>query len=153
VKVIFLDFDGVLNSRRFFAQRSGRSGERADDALDPDAVARVNRIIERTGAKIVISSSWRMADPLARIMTILRLHGFTGEIVGTTPVLSGTRGREIKEWLRANRGVTAYVILDDATDMDGLGARHVLTHPDEGLLDAHVDMACAALARRRFWPW
>jgi hypothetical protein len=150
MRIIFLDFDGVLNSRRFFATRPPDGAD--DEALDPTAVARVNRIVERTGARVVVSSSWRLSDPVERIVAILRQHGFAGEVVGTTPVLAGSRGREIRAWLRASRGITSYVILDDATDMDGLG-RHVLTRAEDGLLDEHVELACRLLSRRRLWPF
>jgi hypothetical protein len=141
----------VLNSRRFFA--GAEPPANADDALDPRAVARVNRIIERTSAKVVISSTWRITDPLERILAILAAHGFAGDVVGMTPIVGGSRGHQIRSWLDANRGVTSYVILDDATDMDRLGGRQVRTMPDDGLLDEHVEAACRVLGRRLWWRW
>ena len=152
LKVIFLDFDGVLNSHQFFAQR-GREVCGDDDALDAAAVARLNEIIERTGAKVVISSSWRIEHSLERIVEILGAHGFAGEVVGMTPVLSGSRGREISAWLSENRGVKSYVVLDDATDMDGVARRHLRTTMEVGLLDEHIDVACVVLQRRRWRFW
>lgn len=151
MRIVFLDFDGVLNSRRFFA-RSGPI-ERPDDALDPAAVARVDRVIARTGAKVVISSTWRIMDPLDRIAGILRAHGFGGEVVGATPVVGGSRGREIGAWLDQSKGVRSFVILDDDTNMGRLARRHVRTMPEDGLLDEHVEPACRHLERRWWWRW
>jgi hypothetical protein len=65
MNIIFLDFDGVLNSRPFFANRIAEArielyetlGEAADS--DPANVAELERLVQATGASIVISSSWR----------------------------------------------------------------------------------------------
>jgi hypothetical protein len=151
VNVIFLDIDGVLNSRRFLDQLDPE--ERTDDSLDPQAVARLNRIAERTQAKIVISSTWRIIDPLERILDILQSHGFKGEIVGKTPVLSGPRGHEIQAWVTEHREVKSFVILDDRSDMDGVSKRLIQTTMADGLLDRHVEPACTVLAKRLFWRW
>lgn len=52
MKVIFLDFDGVLNSRSFRAVRS--------DIIDEKHMTFLRRIVEATGAGIVLSTSWRV---------------------------------------------------------------------------------------------
>jgi hypothetical protein len=151
MKIVFLDFDGVLNSRLFFARRRETTG--ADDALDVAAVERVNRILARTGAKVVISSTWRVTDGMDRVREVLSKHGFVGEIVGATPTRGGTRGAEIKAWLDDNPRPTGYVVLDDATDVDPVRKRHVQTRMEDGLLDEHVDLACAMLEKSNWWPW
>lgn len=47
MKVIFLDFDGVITT------------EKSRWCLDKDKMLLLKRIVDATGAKIVISSSWR----------------------------------------------------------------------------------------------
>lgn len=49
-KLIFLDIDGVLDT---YASRY---------QLDPVLMARLGTLLERSGAKIVVSSSWRAMD-------------------------------------------------------------------------------------------
>lgn len=59
-KIIFLDIDGVLNTERWHCQTA--SNELQDEygyKFDPVAVTNLSKIIEETGADIVISSSWK----------------------------------------------------------------------------------------------
>lgn len=45
-KYIFLDFDGVINTQ--------------NDKFDKNAMANLRRLLEKTDAKVVISSTWRL---------------------------------------------------------------------------------------------
>lgn len=120
MNVLFLDIDGVLNSEKYFL--SLKEEHMLKMPLDHRCVERVKRIVDETGAKIVISSSWRTGwdkDP-ARNMEEGRLldeifqeHGLS--IYDKTPV-SPQRKRplEIKEWLeQCDQKVHRFVILDD----------------------------------------
>jgi hypothetical protein len=115
VKVIFLDMDGVLNSEEFLRRRDKEpncAADRWENNIDPAGVSRLNRIIAETGAKVVISSTWRKVLDYQEMERLLKLYGFVGEVVGQTPDFSkrhwyGTgvghcyeRGHEIREWLR-----------------------------------------------------
>lgn len=61
--LLFLDIDGVLNSALFFERKARRGvkhfGE-PGDLLDPEAVARLDRIVTATDCKIVLATSWTM---------------------------------------------------------------------------------------------
>jgi hypothetical protein len=69
LKIIFLDIDGVLNSNDWYVRRefefpdeAGKTNPFYDswgDMFDPIAVENLRKLIERTGAKIVVSSCWR----------------------------------------------------------------------------------------------
>lgn len=59
-KIIFLDIDGVLNTKYWYNQMSRSTPkDKYGYAFDPNAVANLKRIIDETGADIVISSSWK----------------------------------------------------------------------------------------------
>ena len=61
-KVIFLDFDGVLNTeyQQDLLQYKGKPWQDEYGALfDPNAVKQLKRIIDATNADIVVESSWR----------------------------------------------------------------------------------------------
>jgi hypothetical protein len=153
MKVIFLDFDGVLNSTAFHEKQDYSSFENGEESrdnylswakhLDPVAVGRLNVLIEKTQAKIVISSSWRGGLNQRFLKDILEVHGFIGEIVGVTEHLMGPRAREIQDWLLRNR-VENFVILDDSLDAEIRG-HFVNTDFDVGLIDADVEKAVSIL--------
>jgi len=144
VRVVFLDFDGVLNSR---ASRKRCPGVE----LDPFHVKFLNRITEVTGAVITISSSWRMApDAIPQLVGA----GATAAIAGTTPDLMGqedhysqTRCTEIQQWLAEHPEVTGYVILDDLGPDVFEPIKDRLIHTKDGLLAEHVQPAIENLLR------
>lgn len=160
MKVVFLDFDGVLNSGDFFKRNRGKGGGSMGEAgaLDPAAVRRLNRLLERTGAVVVVSSSWRHGRSSKRLEALLRLRGFRGTVIDTTKDWSAVptwdlvpgmeRGDEIRLWLDEHPDVTSYVVLDDFGDMKAVRDRFVQTDMDAGLTDADVERAIALLAPR-----
>ena len=160
MQVIFLDVDGVLNSESWYRRRAGLSDDDAvpvplvlpvrtrsrDDEIDPDAVQRLNRLTDLTGAALVLSSTWRMAGT-DWLTLFLHRHGVRGNIVGATPVLPGPRGDEIEAWLSGHPEVTGFVILDDGADMDRLLLeRLVRISFRTGLTDGDCERAAALLA-------
>jgi hypothetical protein len=155
MRVLFLDFDGVLNSVRFFGADSKRGYRRArrikyelpHEAIDPAAVACLNAIVERTGAKVVVSSTWRTVFGCESIAVFLERRGFVGEVVGCTPqIKSAQRGEEIAAWIADEGPVDAFAILDDHADMAHLKPRLVQTDTATGLLPEHVERVVALLA-------
>ena len=55
-KVIFLDFDGVLNPKWW---NRGKPSDKYGVLFEAKSVACLRKIINETGADIVISSSWK----------------------------------------------------------------------------------------------
>lgn len=164
--VVFLDIDGVLNSHTFFRSRvtpeqaaEMRAGpvvlrgddEQARAMIDPAAVEHLNTLIEKSGAEIVISSTWRHAFTMGIIRRALHANGFrhNRSIIGQTPSYGrgGDRGHEIQQWLdEANPAPDRFVILDDNEDMAHLRGHLVRTHYVDGLKAEHVATALARLA-------
>ena len=145
MKVLFLDIDGVLNSENWFAYRiycvknnmvnilmnfvdtDDRNIKHKLTMLDDRAIANLNRIVEETGCKVVLSSSWRSSIESENIFTqnLLKLKGFKYEFYDVTPRLwfsdfSIRRGEEIKFWLdkeSEKHEIESFAILDDDSDM------------------------------------
>lgn len=145
---VFLDFDGVLNSHDWYARRPELPEVHTRDEfscwqIDPEAVKRVNVLCERTGAQVVISSTWR--GNMSRCLRVL-MGLRTFEIVGHTPHLDTRRGHEIQKWMDEN-DVKAHqiVILDDDSDMEHLLPRLVKTPYSTGFTDEHVEQAVKLL--------
>lgn len=83
--------------------------------IDPRAVERLNRLTDATGAKIVISSTWRSDSNLQEVFNLV---GIKEPIHDITPYMrSRHRGSEIQEWLDKQTEPYRYVIFDDDTDM------------------------------------
>ena len=55
-KYIFLDIDGVLNSMDWFEQNKYTKGY---TEINPGKVKLLKEIVDRTDAKIILSSTWR----------------------------------------------------------------------------------------------
>lgn len=147
MKILFLDIDGVLNSHAFW-KRCGELGILPDDKVDPLAVERLNRLTDETGAKIVVSSTWRLPYVWSRNLNslIVRLQklGIKGEIIGMTPdhrKIFG-RGAEIQSWMLQARQdgieIDSFAIVDDDSDMDNLMDYLVQTSMTDGLQEVHV---------------
>ena len=66
-KVIFLDVDGVLNSDRTLYE---------DISLEDDLILNLKEIVNKTKAKIILSSSWRLyTEAIAKLMDKLDKFG------------------------------------------------------------------------------
>lgn len=156
MKVLFLDMDGVLNSDLWLDERKDWVLEKKRqtkvhpwrDVIDPEAVARLNTILEQTGAKVVISSAWRHQNSPEEMRGHLEHHGFKGRIIGQTPArLSNyTRWLEIEWWLNEQQVCPeGIVILDDIKDFGFYTSYRVWTDPTWGLQDTHVEKAVEIL--------
>ncbi len=128
MKIIFLDIDGVLNHEQFYKNRNRHEKEYPLSEICPKSVANLNVLIAETGAKVVISSTWRMGRTATEMQVLLEGVGFTGEVIDCTPIFKESytcRGDEILQWTKSNKELldadyynfTEYVILDDDSDM------------------------------------
>lgn len=122
MKVIFLDFDGVITTEASYSR------------LDLEKMKLVKKICDETGAKIVISSSWRYNTLEKTIEYITNTDNYFVPIpflmpelvVGVTPRFEikykdeyafVPRGVEIRYYLHKHKEIDSYVIIDDDSDM------------------------------------
>lgn len=107
-KIIFLDIDGVICVNWMdFVDEFGHG-------FNKDYVNNLQKIIDKTGAKIVLSSTWRKAG-LSNMQRMWEMRDLPGELIDVTPVFNTSRGEEIAEYLRENP-CDKYVIIDDDSD-------------------------------------
>jgi len=123
----------------------------------PECVANLEWLVKNTGAKIVISSTWRFSG-LEVMRRMWRKRGMTGEILDITPDCAKLvedydfefydmveRGHEIQQWLDLNP-VDNYVILDDDRDMLKSQQEHfVRTDTSVGLTRDEAQIAAEIL--------
>jgi hypothetical protein len=147
MKIIFLDIDGVLNCEEAYLKGECRYLEWEYECGKKDHHQRfctwsknlLNELIRKTGAKIVISSTWRKGG-LDYMKKIWEVEEMEGEIIGLTPSLYHNdvtipRGVEIKlhldklgfrhinwssdeqmKYMKESE-VENYIIIDDDSDM------------------------------------
>ena len=159
MRVVFLDIDGVLNHCDTRSTTLVTEAEPLPLPIAPECMMRLNQLVEKTDAKIVISSTWRLYAPWQDLGRALSRQGLIADVIGGTPDLVNDpvwksnwqrckgspfaydelkRGWEIQEWLAAHPEVTAFIIVDDCSDMGTLMPWLVLTHPSSGLDDPDV---------------
>lgn len=162
MKLIFLDFDGVLNSAAYFDVFRETFGfyptlASPGSFIDPNAVERLNRLLEETGASVIISSSWRhLADFRSLADDLLRPRGLKlpERVVGQTPRGSEVggprcRGGDIHAFLQHQLNEQFdYVVIDDDSDRGPIPEeRWIRTSVADGLQDEHVERAIEILNR------
>lgn len=159
MKVIFLDIDGVLNNqdylialnkdpekRKVILPEGGRMAY--SEMIDTRAVELLNVITSTTGAKLVLSSTWRKLHPWDDLVWMFEHRGVTGELIGKTPSGGRSRGHEIKMWLDKHPEVTHFVVLDDDSDVYPYESHFVKTRfqgENAGLQRGHVERAIELL--------
>ena len=141
-KYVFLDIDSILNTGRSDHLDPARYGHHFDNG----AVLNLRRIVDCTGAVIVISSSWRHMGT-SKLQALWQKWNLPGEIVGCTPGCWGdlrtfnSRGEEIQHWLKHNAmkfGNTnfRYVIINDfdkSEAIEGQKDKWISANPHFGL--------------------
>jgi len=153
MKILFLDFDGVLNGFEWIREARQKQlfikDRRKHDLamLDPLQVMRINHVCERTGAKIVFSTSWRIGASPDYLFGLLQELGFKGEHAGETPQPGHVRGcrcrgDEVLAYLAAHPEIETFAIVDDMGPkaFPGLRPYLVWTSTATGMVEADVEM-------------
>lgn len=154
MNIIFLDFDGVLNSTRSaVATINLKRRQKFDDhqwaILDPIAIGLVNKLCEEALAYVIVSSTWRLFTPMEEFNKRFTKMGFIYiNCIDRTPdSQDGHRGRQIDSWMKQQTFlISNYVILDDDSDMLESQKDHFIHVPHaNGLLLEHYRKALGIL--------
>lgn len=140
-KVLFLDIDGPMIPRRaWFLQRPGTLAK----TFDPIATAMVLDVLERSGAKIVISSTWTVYGPEA-VASRLRAAGIDPALIHedwTVRCQLEKREAQIEAWLKRHPEVDRWAVLDDG---DLAIKNLVRVTVDDGMLVQHYHKLVSVL--------
>ena len=168
-KYLFLDFDGVLNTAKYAKILRKEGIDHYDEygaMFDPHTINNLRSIVDQTGCKIVLSSTWRN-EGLMRMQALWKDRNLPGELFSMTPILMSTtyqdskngemfsiaernaKALEIKAWLQKNATeASPYVILDDENVFFHNQQEHlVLTDEYDGLNAQKAQMAIEILSR------
>ena len=156
-KIVFLDFDGVLNTE-FHQRQLQYDGKIWQDkhgaCFDPKTVKQLQTIVDMTHVDIVIESSWKYLGVEA-IREMWQDRQLPGRVIDITPsgisdrMLLSTdleqispsvlhcKGAEIASWLYENNMQDApYAIIDDEyVILESQLPHFILTNPYDGLTE------------------
>ena len=154
-KIVFLDFDGVtipVPESDVFSFHNAKKMINQEKVFNDECVDRLNTILEKSGADLVICSGWRTHEgTMKNMFEILVKNGvkITKEkYLGITPDLHkfDKRGFEIQQWLDDNAFNGEFVILEDMfAEIFPLIDRLVNTNSWKGLTDENVQNALRIL--------
>ena len=134
--ILFLDFDGVINSETYASAKNYwdkhnpqiyiNSPFHAD--FDPAGIAHICHMLDNNPEiQVVVSSAWRYGTPVQELKEYFMNTVLGERIIDKTPYLSAVqRGVEIKDWLSKNP-TEKFAILDDDDDMDDVRDNFVRT--------------------------
>lgn len=155
--MVFLDFDGVINSHQSFnfwhnkrdqkkwenelyTEWKGTLYEYLAQEFCPIALNNLEDVFRQIpDIKIVVSSTWRLNNDVEALKKILEPAKLvSAAVIDRTPRFTENdkcRGDEIQDWLNRHPEVTEYVIIDDSSDMlDSQKERFVRTSTLHGFL-------------------
>lgn len=145
-RVIFLDIDGVLCSMRSAAALGGYPSSQDPTSwnrFDPVAIALLQAAVKKSGAGVVLTSSWRHeanAEALEYRLGV-KIHDAT-----RSPRAIDCRGAQIDDWLTGNPGTEAFAIIDDDEDFLPYQMEHLaLTSKRNGFLLSHYETVLGLL--------
>ena len=115
-RLLFLDVDGVLNKIETLTNPSAVVIPGWPGPLARPLLARLKKVLDRTGAFIVLSSTWRLYE----LGGVALRHGFElvgidpALVVGATSDLKGVpRAHEIQQWLVNHGPCASWAAVDD----------------------------------------
>ena len=144
MKVLFLDFDGVLN----LYPSPSRNG-----SFDKTCCINLEMLLNRlTDLKIVVSSSWRTYG-LDAVKDVLKSNGIDPrrviDITGHEESKDDRdhRGFQVESWLKRHPKVKQFAIVDDNNDFKPLHDKLVQTNKTVGLSQANVEKLLEILSK------
>ena len=102
VKIIFLDFDGVLDTASYDLYLTTHNLPETDGwgrpIFDPQCVLNLKRIIEATHAVIMVTRSWKYTDSYCDFLQIWEERNMPGFLTDISPNVSNHRCDELARW-------------------------------------------------------
>jgi len=158
ISLIALDIDGVMNSVESFKEAKGNTAT-IYDLPAKKHIEQLNRIMDETGAYLLLSSTWRKHIGSHLMGSMLYLCGLSVEnsmkFIGETPTLNSYRGIEILTYILSVNSKDAsswekyhidkLIIIDDDADMLFLSKYLVKTDNETGLTKEVADKAIEML--------
>lgn len=150
-RVIFLDYDGVLNDPQYLSKL--KPDHKTYEELDPKRLSLLKTLCTETKAKVVLTSTWR--DDIETRKWI-RTH-YSIPVLGATPHRGDNRGMEIHQWIVDSKFNGQYIIIDDEdADLNETQKQHLVYTREGhtlGLERKHITFAKALFQSFSITQW
>ena len=162
MNIIFLDIDGVLNSKFWDASHQMEISD--GKYIDSEKVILLSKLVKSTKASIVLHSGWRFwfdeklkptRKEAEHLVSLLEKEGMyisgvtpdlTTEEIRKTKKFSKVKADEILTWLHEHEDTENWVVLDDLDLHNEAIARHqVMTDSECGLTEVDATKAAKIL--------
>ncbi|TAG03951.1 MAG: hypothetical protein EAZ44_05515 [Cytophagia bacterium] len=171
-KIIFLDIDGVLDYQYSLDHSPEKATALKKELLQKNpklenisifdlsiayndwqnsAIEYLHNLCQKTGAFIVICSSWRLIYSVEDLKNLFDLYDLGKYVIDKTEDLDIKNGRatEIRTYLAKNKHIKNYVILDDDEGFyvnDNFGNRFISTNEYEIFTEKQYEIALKILS-------
>jgi len=141
MKIIFLDFDGVINPISYHHSKG----------FSQAACSNLQSILTKEpSVRIVISSAWRR-NGLETCQKILKENGVDStKVIGVTEAKGGwdpeNREMQIDKWLKDHKEVKQFIVLDDFP-MPKFGDKYLKINGYVGITQKDAEIALAVLCK------
>ena len=122
MNILFLDFDGVINSKKWYSSTQYKENNYKDPDVDPKIIELLNNLTNQLNLKIVVSSSWKYDKGFSERLSRIGLDNVidkTPDLISTVSYDKFCKGLEIETYLHKHPEVNNYIILDDEDEFYG----------------------------------
>lgn len=141
-RLIFLDVDGVLNTRK-------------NRDIDKELLGRLKRVVDEFQVKIVLSSMWRLRKENRKEIKRCLIEAGIAKPISYTPCINGGKDRvmEILSWLylNTNNVCTDGIVFGDVEEDEEFDGRHYMM-TNRLILDQFVIIDDLNLRNERYGP-
>ena len=138
MKVIFLDFDGVINNWETF------------EGVNLENLLNLKKIVDKTNAKIVVTSSKKYdfqrnvnlisyEKSVCYNVYVKAIMCVGLDVYDYTEYINGDREQEILQYLQNHKDITEYLILDDDYVIESLKEHEVYLDLYKGITEEHIE--------------
>jgi hypothetical protein len=144
MRILFLDFDGPMIPHRSKILPGNNASGFWPSQFDPVTSCWLEAILQASGARLVISSTWRREgrDFIERMLAVNCISPGHLHEDWSTARINRVRDEEIREWLSRHNDVDDFIVIDDEESISSFGDHAVLVDYDDGMRMSHFRAIC-----------
>lgn len=155
MNLVFLDVDGVLNSKKSLIeayQKEKNPYSKANYPFDHECLKLFYHFVTQTSSKIVLSSCWReYEENIKKLFEVLKEYNLDHELIAFTPDLGPSIPREIEIMTFLDQfGWNHNIVILDDESMNQLKPYAIKTSREIGLTKEDINKATQILLKQQY---